>query len=81
VPQTIEPIVQVKICTRCHREKSLEMFPLCATKRNGHSSWCKDCKNEDARSFYQNHREQKSAKQKAYYATHPEAERMAAKKR
>lgn len=34
-----------QVCTHCHTQKSLNDFYRAANKRNGRSSWCKECSN------------------------------------
>jgi hypothetical protein len=36
-------------CVKCAEEKPRDAFPRCAAKRNGLSSWCKECTNERQR--------------------------------
>ena len=41
-------------CARCREWKNKEAFPLDKRKKNGLSSWCKDCRLEDKRERYAN---------------------------
>jgi hypothetical protein len=45
---TSESRDQVLKCTRCERIKPSSDFPANSKKRNGRSSWCRDCSNEAA---------------------------------
>lgn len=37
------------MCSNCKVWKHLDQFPPCHDKRNGKSSWCRDCKRRSSR--------------------------------
>lgn len=39
----------MKVCTKCTLSKELTEFPKDSRYLDGHSSWCKECKNEQGR--------------------------------
>ena len=50
-------MTETKRCTKCGEIKLLTEFRKDATRRDGHGSWCKACKNACARARHQHMRE------------------------
>ena len=50
-----------KRCTKCGEIKLLTRFSKDATRRDGHGSWCRTCKNAYDRARYQHMRESRAA--------------------
>jgi len=46
-------LVDKKICSKCHQEKSLEKFYKNKTKKDGYSFWCKSCHNARHKQYYE----------------------------
>ncbi|TDI74612.1 MAG: hypothetical protein E2O82_03775 [Betaproteobacteria bacterium] len=47
----------MKKCTKCGVEKSIDSFSKDCTRKDGHISYCKVCKNLQAKSYRQNNKE------------------------
>jgi len=62
----IEDMVKVKVCTKCKREMALDMFSK-RNSKNGLSSWCKKCNNENAKKYHEGNKEKIAKLQKKYY--------------
>ena len=41
--------MKYKICPKCKTKKTLSEFAICSTRKDGHDSWCKDCRNKAER--------------------------------
>lgn len=60
----------MKICTRCRIEKPSKDFPRAKQNRDGLSSWCRQCTNDDRKQKYHSdpeHREKMKAKTRTIY--------------
>lgn len=61
-----------KRCTKCGEEKPLEQFPRAKQNRDGLSSWCRQCTNNQRKQRYQNdpaYKEQMKARTREIYHT------------
>jgi len=56
----------VKICTRCGCEKSIDKFGKQPATKNGLSSWCKKCINEQAKEYSRTHKIEKAKYRKEH---------------
>lgn len=79
------PDSTTKRCTKCGEEKPLEQFPDAADKRDGKSSWCRRCTNNQRKQRYQNdpaHKERMKARTRnAYHTNEQYRERVKARSR
>lgn len=79
------PDSTTKRCTKCGEEKPLEQFPPAAGKRDGLSSWCRQCTNDQRRQRYQSdstYKEQvKNRSREIYHADEQYRERVKARSR
>ena len=46
-----EPYEATKICSKCRRLKDVTEFHRSSTNRDGRTSRCKNCRNDDSRSY------------------------------
>lgn len=46
----------MKICRRCHKNKSLDEYHKCAKHPDGLNYYCKECNCLDAKKYYQNNK-------------------------
>lgn len=56
-----------KICTKCGIEKPIEEFYKNKTKRDGHSSICKDCQREADRRYYLSNKDKVRKRAKVFH--------------
>jgi thiol-disulfide isomerase/thioredoxin len=64
--------VNTKICTKCKIEKTIENFTKDKDEKDGLDIWCKHCKKEHKKIYYQNNKELISKKIKQYIKLNPE---------
>lgn len=48
--------MELKICSKCKKEKNIKEFPFDKSKSDGRYSSCKKCKNESANPYYEKNR-------------------------
>lgn len=53
---------KTKICARCGREKPCGDFYKQTASRDGYDSYCKECRSNIARQYYQDHKEEDAAR-------------------
>jgi len=56
-----------KICPKCKTRKELSEFAKCRTRKDGHDTWCKDCRNKAERARNAADPTRASRKSKASY--------------
>jgi len=58
---------EVKICSRCSREKSLIDFREVPSRKDGYDCWCRECRIEYCQSWNASHREKQIQMKRAAY--------------
>jgi len=48
--------MEIKVCTKCNKEKNLSEFHKLKISIDGHDYWCKSCKKEIARKYYESNK-------------------------
>jgi len=61
-----------KICSKCKRELSIEMFCKDKSRKDGLYCYCKDCKKENGKKYNENNRERRLKYGKEYYKNNKE---------
>jgi hypothetical protein len=56
----------MKQCTSCHQFQETTEFPLCTKGKNGLHSWCKSCKKQKYKAWYNKNKIARLAYKKAY---------------
>jgi len=51
--------MQTKICSKCGIEKDISCFGKHKLHKDGLSSWCKKCKSQENKEYYQTNRNQR----------------------
>ena len=59
--------MDMKICSKCKIEKSLEEFSLNKSTLDGKRSYCRDCANIARKKYYKENPEKEKALHKKYY--------------
>lgn len=62
----------IKVCARCKREMSFEMFPLDKSTSDGMARYCIECKTEYRKNRYNEHIEEEKERQRQYYKDNTE---------
>lgn len=65
----------MKICTKCGKTKPSEDFPPAKQNRDGRSSWCRQCTNDQRKQRYQNdpaYKERNKARARNHYQEDPD---------
>ncbi len=70
-----------KYCPGCELTLAVEMFSKDASKRDGLQSWCRACRQERARQYYQDHPEKSAARSRQWHLDHPEKSAARARQR
>jgi len=55
-----------KVCTKCKKSKSLTLFPANKHCEGGKDSWCKPCKNESSKAYYNKNRDAQKKRMREY---------------
>jgi hypothetical protein len=61
-----EEVAEVKICSKCEKQKELKEFPNDPKGSGGKRSWCKSCYAEYSREWRRNNSERKKQANKKY---------------
>lgn len=64
----------MKLCFKCNKEKSLSEFGKDKYKKDGISSWCKECCNERNKKWKAANSEKVNKYKRKYYAANPDKE-------
>ena len=62
--------MEMKCCGSCGNEKPLDAFYKDASKKDGCSSFCRDCRKKSSRTHYANNKDVVKGKQKRYNIDH-----------
>lgn len=63
--------MKIKICTKCHKEKELSEFSKDKSHKDGYSSICKICRNEEHKNYVLLHSNKINKHKKEYYYKFP----------
>jgi len=58
--------MQTKVCTKCGKDKDIEDFGVKSSAKDGRKSRCKECRNEDNRTYRHATPEKQKAREQAY---------------
>lgn len=62
--------MKTKRCNSCGNEKPFDAFYNDASKKDGHSSFCRDCRKKSSRAYYADNKDTVKVQQKQYRASH-----------
>lgn len=57
---------QTKVCSRCREKKSTDLFSRCSARKDGLSSWCRNCHRDNDKTRYSENPEYFATKNKAW---------------
>lgn len=72
--------MKTKICSKCNQEKEITCFGKDKNRKDGFSFYCKDCKKEEFKLYYNHNKQKINEKHKEYYNQNKENAKVRSEK-